>query len=105
MKINILQSSLYLSAVYEALIAKQELVRTKMERYNEVKLYLFSFILPEYSSEEYVKESLKLYNDNKLFPIIITSIAYKEVDNPRIAFKNENGIIHLVLCFEHNKED
>ena len=56
MKINIIQSSLYLSAVYEALIAKQELVRTKMERYNEVKLYLFSFILPEYSSEEYVKE-------------------------------------------------
>ena len=88
MKINIIQSSLYLSAVYEALIAKQELVRTKMERYNEVKLYLFSFILPEYSSEEYVKESLKLYNDN-----------------PIIAFKNENGIIHLVLCFEHNKED
>ena len=36
---------------------------------------------------------------------IITSITYKEVNNPRIAFKNENGIIHLVLCFEHNKED
>lgn len=70
MKINIIQSSLYLSAVYEALIAKQELVRTKMERYNEVKLYLFSFILPEYSSEEYVKESLKLYNDNPLAELI-----------------------------------
>lgn len=54
---------------------------------------------------KYIVNSLKLYNENELFPIIITSITYKEVDNPRIAFKNENGIIHLVLCFEHNKED
>lgn len=53
----------------------------------------------------YIVNSLKLYNENELFPIIITSITYKEVDNPRIAFKNENGIIHLVLCFEHDKED
>lgn len=69
------------------------------------RLYLFSFILPEYSSNEYIANSLKLYNENELFPIIITSITYKEVNNPRIAFKNENGIIHLVLCFEHDKED
>ena len=90
----IIQSSLYLSTIYEAIIAKQEILRAKMQQYNDVKLYLFSFILPEYSS-----------NENELFPIIITSITYKEVDNPRIAFKNENGIIHLVLCFEHDKED
>lgn len=101
----IIQSSLYLSTIYEAIIAKQEILRVKMQQYNDVKLYLFSFILPEYSSNEYIKNSLKLYNENELFPIIITSIAYKEVNNPRIAFKNENGIIHLVLCFEHNKED
>ncbi len=99
------QSSLYLSTIYEAIIAKQEILRAKMQQYNDVKLYLFSFILPEYSSNEYIVNSLKLYNENELFPIIITSITYKEVDNPRIAFKNENGIIHLVLCFEHDKED
>ena len=79
----IIQSSLYLSTIYEAIIAKQEILRAKMQQYNDVKLY----------------------NENELFPIIITSITYKEVDNPRIAFKNENGIIHLVLCFEHDKED
>ena len=101
----IIQSSLYLSTIYEAIIAKQEILRVKMQQYNDVKLYLFSFILPEYSSNEYIKNSLKLYNENELFPIIITSITYKEVNNPRIAFKNENGIIHLVLCFEHDKED
>lgn len=95
----IIQSSLYLSTIYEAIIAKQEILRVKMQQYNDVKLYLFSFILPEYSSNEYIKNSLKLYNENELFPIIITSITYKEVNNPRIAFKNENGIIHLVLCF------
>lgn len=94
----IIQSSLYLSTIYEAIIAKQEILRAKMQQYNDVKLYLFSFILPEYSSNEYIVNSLKLYNENELFPIIITSITYKEVDNPRIAFKNENGIIHLVLC-------
>lgn len=102
---HIIKSSLYLSTIYEALIAKQEIVRVKMKQYNDVKLYLFSFILPEYSSDEYIKHSLRLYNENELFPIIIASIADKEVNNPRIAFKNENGIIHLVLCFEHNKED
>ena len=101
----IIQSSLYLSTIYEAIIAKQEILRAKMQQYNDVKLYLFSFILPGYSSNEYIKNSLKLYNENELFSIIITSITYKEVDNPRIASKNENGIIHLVLCFEHNKED
>ena len=101
----IIQSSLYLSTIYEAIIAKQEILRAKMQQYNDVKLYLFSFILPEYSSNEYIVNSLKLYNENELFPIIITSITYKEVNNPRIAFKNENGIIHLVLCFEHDKED
>ena len=105
MKPYFVQSSLYLSSIYEALVAKQEMVRAKMKQYNDVKLYLFSFILPEYSSDEYIQNSLKLYNENELFPIIIASIAYKEVNNPRIAFKNENGIIHLVLCFEHDKED
>lgn len=75
----IIQSSLYLSTIYEAIIAKQEILRAKMQQYNDVKLYLFSFILPEYSSNEYIANSLKLYN--------------------------ENGIIHLVLCFEYDKED
>ena len=101
----IIQSSLYLSTIYEAIIAKQEILRVKMQQYNDVKLYLFSFILPEYSSNEYIKNSLKLYNENELFPIIITSITYKEVNNPRIAFKNENGIILIDLCFEHKKEE
>ena len=79
----IIQSSLYLSTIYEAIIAKQEILRAKMQQYNDVKLYLFSFILPEYSSNEYIANSLKLYNENELFPIIITSITYKEVNNPR----------------------
>lgn len=48
----IIQSSLYLSTIYEAIIAKQEILRAKMQQYNDVKLYLFSFILPEYSSNE-----------------------------------------------------
>ncbi len=106
MKEVFIQSSLYLSSIYEALIAKQETVRLKMKQYNDVKVYLFSFILPDYySTDKYVYDELKLYNENELFPIIVASIAHKEVDNPRIAFKNENGIIHLVLCFEHNQED
>ena len=91
--------------VWNLNISNFRYVSAKMQQYNDVKLYLFSFILPEYSSNEYIANSLKLYNENELFPIIITSITYKEVNNPRIAFKNENGIIHLVLCFEHDKED
>ncbi len=38
----IIQSSLYLSTIYEAIIAKQEILRAKMQQYNDVKLYLFS---------------------------------------------------------------
>ena len=67
----IIQSSLYLSTIYEAIIAKQEILRAKMQQYNDVKLYLFSFILPEYSSNEYIANSLKLYNENELFPCLL----------------------------------
>ena len=59
----IIQSSLYLSTIYEAIIAKQEILRVKMQQYNDVKLYLFSFILPEYSSNEYIKNSLEKPRD------------------------------------------
>lgn len=55
----IIQSSLYLSTIYEAIIAKQEILRAKMQQYNDVKLYLFSFILPEYSSNEYIDNNYR----------------------------------------------
>ena len=37
----IIQSSLYLSTIYEAIIAKQEILRVKMQQYNNGEQFIF----------------------------------------------------------------
>lgn len=106
MKINFIADSDFLTMVPEAILSKQDTIKFKMKKYNDVKVYLYSFIQQEDVSDGFINEMFtKYYNETFLLPYFIAIIVGKGVDNPRIAFKNENGIIHVVLCFEHNKEE
>ena len=45
---------------------------------------------------------LEELESNVLFPYLIPYIANTTIYNPRLVFnKVEGGIIHIVLCFEH----
>ena len=94
-------SSSFLVDIPVAIISKRDVIRHKMRRYKDVKVYLYSFILPEYMSDEYVAKQLDEFASQLLFPYLILSIANTTICNPRLVANNVNGIVNVVLCFEH----
>ena len=94
-------SSSFLVDIPVAIISKRDVIRHKMRRYKDVKVYLYSFILPEYMSDEYVAKQLDEDDSQLLFPYLILSIANTTICNPRLVANNVNGIVNVVLCFEH----
>ena len=75
MNILFVSSSYFLRNIPVAILNKREIIKLKMRRYKDVKVYLYSFILP---------------------------IANTTIYNPRLVANNVNGIVHIVLCFEHD---
>jgi hypothetical protein len=94
-------SSHFIKDIPVAILDKREIIKLKMQRYKDVKVYLYSFILPDYMTDEYVTERLNELSSHLLFPYLILSIANTTICNPRLVANNVNGIVHIVLCFEH----
>ena len=89
----------FLEDIPKAILRKRDVIKLKMQRYKDVKVYLYSTILPEYLSGKHILEELE---SNVLFPYLIPYIANTTIYNPRLVFNNvEGGIIHIVFCFEH----
>lgn len=89
----------FLKDIPEAILDKRDVIKLKMQRYKDVKVYLYSTLVPEYLIGERVLDELVAH---KLFSYLIMSVANKTVYNPRIVTNNVDGsIIHVVLCFEH----
>lgn len=89
----------FLEDIPKAILRKRDVIKLKMQRFKDVKVYLYSTILPEYLSGKHMLEELE---SNVLFPYLIPYIANTTIYNPRLVFnKVEGGIIHIVLCFEH----
>ena len=102
MNMLFVSSSYFLRNIPVAILNKREIIKLKMQRYKDVKVYLYSFILPDYMTDKYVSEQLDALASHLLFPHLILSIANTTIYNPRLVFnKVEGGIIHIVLCFEH----
>ena len=102
MNMLFVSSSYFLRNIPVAILNKREIIKLKMQRYKDVKVYLYSFILPDYMTDKYVSEQLDALASHLLFPHLILSIANTTIYNPRLVFnKEEGGIIHIVLCFEH----
>lgn len=51
-------SSHFIKDIPVAILDKREIIKLKMQRYKDVKVYLYSFILPDYMTDEYVSEQL-----------------------------------------------
>ena len=102
MNILFVSSSYFLRNIPVAILNKREIIKLKMQRYKDVKVYLYSFILPDYMTDEYVSEQLDALASHQLFPYFIVSIANTTICNPRLVANNVNGIVHIVLCFEHD---
>lgn len=102
MNILFVSSSYFLRNIPVAILNKREIIKLKMQRYKDVKVYLYSFILPDYMTDEYVSEQLDALASHLLFPHLILSIANTTIYNPRLVANNVNGIVHIVLCFEHD---
>ena len=94
-------SSHFIKDIPVAILDKREIIKLKMQRYKDVKVYLYSFILPDYMTDEYVTERLNELSSPLLVPYLILSIANTTICNPRLVANNVNGIVHIVLCFEH----
>ena len=62
-------SSSFLVDIPVAIISKRDVIRHKMRRYKDVKVYLYSFILPEYMSDEYVAKQLDEFASQLYFRI------------------------------------
>ena len=58
MNILFVSSSYFLRNIPVAILNKREIIKLKMQRYKDVKVYLYSFILPDYMTDEYVSEQL-----------------------------------------------
>ena len=48
MNILFVSSSYFLRNIPVAILNKREIIKLKMQRYKDVKVYLYSFILPDY---------------------------------------------------------
>ena len=101
MNMQFTTSSYFLADIPVAILDKKEVIKHKMQQYKDVKDYLYSFVLPEYMSDEYVSEKLNELASHLLFPYLVLSIANTTICNPRLVANNVNGIVHVVLCFEH----
>ncbi len=102
MNMLFVSSSYFLRNIPVAILNKREIIKLKMQRYKDVKVYLYSFILPDYMTDKYVSEQLDALASHLLFPHLILSIANTTIYNPRLVANNVNGIVHIVLCFEHD---
>ena len=58
MNVQFVTSSYFLKDIPIAILNKREIIKLKMQRYKDVKVYLYSFILPDYMTDEYVSEQL-----------------------------------------------
>lgn len=74
MNILFVSSSYFLRNIPVAILNKREIIKLKMQRYKDVKVYLYSFILPDYMTDEYVSEQLDALASHLLFPHLILSI-------------------------------
>ena len=75
MNMLFVSSSYFLRNIPVAILNKREIIKLKMQRYKDVKVYLYSFILPDYMTDEYVSEQLDALASHLLFPHLILSIA------------------------------
>ena len=92
-------SNNFLEDIPKAILRKRDVIKLKMQRFKDVKVYLYSTIVPEYLSGKHMLEELE---SNVLFPYLIPYIANTTIYNPRLVFNYvEGGIIHIILCFEH----
>ena len=92
-------SNNFLEDIPRAILRKRDVIELKMQRFKDVKVYLYSTIVPEVLSGKHMLEELE---SNVLFPYLIPYIANTTIYNPRLVFNYvEGGIIHIILCFEH----
>lgn len=54
MNMQFTTSSYFLADIPVAILDKKEVIKHKMQQYKDVKVYLYSFVLPEYMSDEIV---------------------------------------------------
>jgi hypothetical protein len=101
MNVQFTTSSYFIKDIPVAILDKREIIKLKMQRYRDVKVYLHSFILPDYMTDEYVSGQLDAFASHILFPYLILSIANTTIYNPRLVANSVNGIVHIYLCFEH----
>jgi hypothetical protein len=101
MNVQFTTSSRFLKDIPATILSKRDVIKLKMQRYKDVKVYLYSFILPDYMTDEYVSGQLDALASHILFPYLILSIANATIYNPRLVAKNMNGIVYIYLCFEH----
>lgn len=101
MNVQFTTSSRFLKDIPATILSKRDVIKLKMQRYKDVKVYLYSFILPDYMTDEYVSGQLDALASHILFPYLILSIANATIYNPRLVAKNVNGIVYIYLCFEH----
>ena len=96
MNMLFVSSSYFLRNIPVAILNKREIIKLKMQLYKDVKVYLYSFVLPDYMSDEYVSEQLDALASHQLFPYFIC--------NPRLVDNTMYGKVHVVLCFEHESK-
>ena len=89
MNMLFVSSSYFLRNIPVAILNKREIIKLKMQRYKDVKVYLYS---------------LDALASHQLFPYFIVSIANTTICNPRLVANTMNGIVHVVLCFEHESK-
>lgn len=97
--LDIKTSSDFLEDIPKAILRKRDVIKLKMKRFKDVKVYLYSTILPKYLSGQHMLDELE---SNVLFPYLIPYVANTTIYNPRLVANNVNGIVHIVLCFEHD---
>ena len=90
-------SSHFIKDIPVAILDKREIIKLKMQRYKDVKVYLYSFILPDYMTDEYVTEQLNELSSHLLFPYLILSIANTTICNPRLVANNVYSTYSLML--------
>ena len=70
MNMLFVSSSYFLRNIPVAILNKREIIKLKMQRYKDVKVYLYSFILPDYMTDEYVSEQLDALASHLLLSLI-----------------------------------
>ena len=99
MNVQFVSSSYFLRNIPVAILNKREIIKLKMQRYKDVKVYLYSFILPDYMTDEYVSEQLDALCIALAVPASHTiHCQYDKSTNPKtLSPNNVNGIVHIVF--------